>query len=60
MEITNIKSKYELNRRLSRSNYNINKVGRGDKKELLSLVNKLPFNKNEYVLILLDGKGVDL
>ena len=60
MEIKNIKSKYELNRSLSRNNYKINKIGRGDRKEMINLINKLPFNKNEYVVILLDGKGVEL
>ena len=60
MEIKNIKSRYELNRSLGRNNYNINKIGRGDKKEILGLINKLPFNKNDYVVILLDGKGVEL
>jgi len=60
MLITSIKSKYDLNRSLGKNNYKINKIGKGDRKEIINIVTKLPFNKEEYVVILLDAKGVEL
>ena len=54
MELGKLKSKYELSRSLNRGNYKIVKIVRGDKRELISELNKFQTNRNEYVMIILE------
>tara|TARA_S200002703_G_scaffold116463_1_gene101968 strand:- start:292 stop:492 length:201 start_codon:yes stop_codon:yes gene_type:complete len=60
MEILNIKSKYELGRGLNKNNFEIRKVVKGSKKELIGELNKFPFNKDEYVMVVVKAKEFKL
>jgi len=56
MEISKVKSKYDLVRNLNSSNFSVRKMVKGSKRELINELTKLPHSDNEYVVIMIDGK----
>ena len=60
MEFSKVKSKYELIRSLNSSNFSVKKMMKGNKRELINELTKLPHSNSEYVVIMIDGKELKI